>query len=128
MPDPCSYDYAILRIVPRAERGEFLNAGVILHSSEQPYLKSRVHLDQNRLCALWPDLDLELVQPHLEAFPRVCEGDPSAGPIARLSRRERFHWLVSPRSTIIQVSPVHSGVSAALDETLEELFQRLVLS
>lgn len=127
MPDPCSYDYAILRIVPRAERGEFVNAGVILHSSEQPYLRSRVHLDRNRLAALWPDLDLELVEPHLEAFPRICEGDPGAGPIARLSRRERFHWLVSPRSTIIQVSPVHSGVSASLDATLDELFQQLVV-
>jgi hypothetical protein len=100
---------------------------VILHSSEQAFLKSRTHLDRRRLAALWPDLDIELVQPHLEAFPRVCEGDPAAGPIARLSRRERFHWLVSPRSTIIQVSPVHSGMSASPDATLEELFQRLVV-
>ena len=127
MPDPCSYDYAVLRIVPCAERGEFLNAGVILHSSEKAFLNCRVHLDQKRLTALWPDLDVELVQPHLEAFPRVCEGDPAAGPIARLSRRERFHWLVAPRSTIIQVSPVHSGVSSSPDQTLEELFQRLVV-
>ena len=127
MPDPCSYDYAVLRIVPCAERGEFVNAGVILHSSEKAFLNCRVHLDQKRLAALWPNLDVELVQPHLEAFPRVCEGDPTAGPIARLSRRERFHWLVAPRSTIIQVSPVHSGVSASPDETLEELFQRLVV-
>jgi hypothetical protein len=127
VPDPCSYDYAVLRIVPCAERGEFVNAGVILHSSEKAFLNCRVHLDQKRLAALWPNLDVELVQPHLEAFPRVCEGDPTAGPIARLSRRERFHWLVAPRSTIIQVSPVHSGVSASPDETLEELFQRLVV-
>jgi hypothetical protein len=127
VPDPCSYDYAVLRIVPCAERGEFLNAGVILHSSEKAFLNCRVHLDQKRLTALWPDLDVELVQPHLEAFPRVCEGDPAAGPIARLSRRERFHWLVAPRSTIIQVSPVHSGVSSSPDQTLEELFQRLVV-
>jgi hypothetical protein len=125
--DPCSYDYAILRVVPCAERGEFVNVGVILHSSEQAFLGSRIHLDRNRLTALWPDLDLDLVQPHLEAFPRVCEGDPSAGPIARLTRRERFHWLVAPRSTIIQVSPVHSGMTATPDATLEELFQRLVV-
>jgi hypothetical protein len=132
VPDPCSfengsYDYAILRVVPCAERGEFVNAGVILHSSELAFLKSRIHLDRTRLAALWPDLDLEVVQPHLEAFPKVCEGDPAAGPIARLSRRERFHWLVSPRSTIIQVSPVHSGMTASPDATLEELFQRLVV-
>jgi hypothetical protein len=122
-----SYDYAILRVVPCAERGEFVNVGVVLHSSEHAFLKSRVYLDQRRLAALWPDLDLDLVQPHLEAFPRVCEGDQAAGPIARLSRRERFHWLVSPRSTIIQVSPVHSGITVSPDATLHELFQRLVI-
>ncbi len=127
MPAPCSYDYAILRVVPCAERGEFVNVGVILHSSELAFLKSRIQLERTRLAALWPDLDIELVEPHLEAFPKVCDGDLAAGPIARLSRRERFHWLVAPRSTIIQVSPVHSGMTASPEATLEELFQRLVL-
>lgn len=128
MPDPCSYDYAIVRVVPCAERGEFVNAGVVLHCSEQAFLKSRVHVDEKRLAALWPDLDMDLVRQHLEAFPRVCERDPAAGPIAKLSRRERFHWLVAPRNTIIQVSPVHSGMSVAPESTLDELFQRLVLA
>ncbi len=80
-----------------------------------------------RLTALYPDLDLDLVKPHLEAFPKVCDGDPTAGPIAQLSRRERFHWLVSPRSTIIQLSPVHSGITSSPEATFEELFQRLVV-
>jgi hypothetical protein len=127
VPAPCSYDYAILRVVPCAERGEFVNVGVILHSSEHAFLKSRIHLDPMRLTALYPDLDLDLVKPHLEAFPKVCDGDPTAGPIAQLSRRERFHWLVSPRSTIIQLSPVHSGITSSPEATFEELFQRLVV-
>ncbi len=127
MPVPCSYDYAILRVVPCAERGEFVNVGVILHSSEHAFLKSRIHVDPIRLAALYPDLDMELVQPHLEAFPKVCDGDPSAGPIAQLSRSERFHWLVSPRSTIIQLSPVHSGITNSPEATLDELFQKLVV-
>jgi hypothetical protein len=126
VPDPCSYDYAIVRVVPCAERGEFVNAGVVLHSSERAFLKSLVHVDERRLAALWPDLDLEVVRQHLEAYPRVCAGDAEAGPIARLSRSERFHWLVAPRNTIIQVSPVHSGMSEELEVTLEELFRRLV--
>src|SRR3954471_12727524 len=98
-----SYDYAIVRVVPCVERGEFLNAGVILHCPEQNFLKSIVQLDDTRVLTLWPELDLELVRQHLYAFPKISAGDPSAGPISRLSRGERFHWLVAPRSTIIQV-------------------------
>jgi hypothetical protein len=78
--------------------------------------------------ALWPDLDLAVVRQHLEAFPKISAGDPEAGPIARLARRERFHWLVAPRSTILQVSPVHSGLCESPETTFEELFKRLVLS
>ena len=107
---PASFDYAILRVVPRVERQEFMNAGVVVFCLEKHYLAARIHLDRDRLRALWPEVDLELVGEHLEAVPRICEGDPAAGPIAQLSQRERFHWLVSPRSTIIQPSPVHSGV------------------
>jgi hypothetical protein len=122
-----SYDYAILRIVPWAEREEFANAGVVLHCLERRYLESRVHVDERRLQALWPDLDLGPIRQHLEAFPKICAGDPDAGPIARLSSRERFQWLVAPRSTIIQVSAVHSGVCDSPAVTLDELFHRLVL-
>jgi hypothetical protein len=122
-----SYDYAILRVVPWAEREEFANAGVILHCLERRFLESRVRVDERRLLALWPDLDLNLIRQHLEAFPRLCAGDLDAGPIAKLSRRERFQWLSAPRSTIIQVSPVHSGVCDSPAATLDELFRRLVL-
>jgi hypothetical protein len=127
MPALHSYDYAILRIVPWAEREEFANAGVVLHCLERGFLESRVHVDERRLQALWPDLDLNPIRQHLAAFPKICSGDPDAGPIARLSNRERFHWLVAPRSTIIQVSAVHSGVCDSPGATLDELFRRLVL-
>jgi len=122
-----SYDYAILRVVPSVEREEFVNAGVVLHCPEQAFLDSRIHLDEERLRALWPEIDLDLVRQHIEAFPRICRGQPDAGPIANLSRRERFQWLSAPRSTIIQVSPVHSGVCESPEMALDEIFRRLVL-
>ena len=126
MPTLHSYDYAVVRVVPSPDRGEFVNAGVVLHCPEQDYLDSAVHLDERRLAALWPASDLAVIRKHLEAFPRICAGDPDAGPIARLSRRERFHWLVAPRSTVIQVSPVHSGMCDDPEAALAELFRRMV--
>lgn len=110
MPAPASFDYAILRVVPRVERQEFMNAGIVVLCLEKRYLAARVHLDEDRLRALWPEADAALVNQHLAAVPRICAGEPDAGPIALLSLRERFHWIVSPRSTIIQPSPVHTGV------------------
>ena len=127
MPAQQQYDYAIIRVVPCAERGEFINAGVVLHCLERGFLESRVHVDGQRLLALWPGAELDLIRQHLEAFPKICAGDPDAGPIAGLSRRERFQWLVAPRSTSIQISPVHSGLCDSPEATLEELFRRLVL-
>lgn len=109
-PAPASFDYAILRVVPRVEREEFINAGVVVFCLEKRYLDARILLNEDRLRALWPDVDADLVREHLDAVPRICIGDPAAGPIAKLSQRERFHWLTSPRSTIIQPSPVHTGV------------------
>lgn len=126
MPVPSSFDYAVVRVVPRVERGEFINAGVIVFCLERRYLEARVFVDEVRLRALWPQLDVELVRKHLEAIPKIAAGDPSAGPIARLSQRERFHWLVSPRSTIIQVSPVHSGICEEPESTVEKLAERLL--
>jgi hypothetical protein len=126
VPEPSSFDYAVVRVVPRVEREEFVNAGVIVFCLDQDFLGARVHVDEPRLKALWPDVDIDLVRQHLEAFPKVCAGDPTAGPIARLTRRERFHWLVSPRSTIIQVSPVHSGLCETAEQSLEQLFRRLL--
>src|SRR4051794_712104 len=108
MPAPSSFDYAIIRVVPRVERGELVNAGVILFCLERDFLQARVEVNEARLRALWPAIDLELVRQHLEAIPRICAGSPEAGPIARLSLRERFHWLVGPRSPMIPGSPRHA--------------------
>jgi hypothetical protein len=121
-----SFDYAVIRVVPRVEREEFLNAGVILFCLERNFLNARVHADETRLRAIWPDLDVQIVRQHLEAIPAVCHGNADAGPIAKLSQRERFHWLVSPRSTIIQVWPVHSGLCEAPELALDQLFHQLV--
>jgi hypothetical protein len=126
MPTPSSFDYAIIRVVPRVERGELVNAGVILFCLERDFLQARVEVNEARLRALWPDIDLELVRQHLEAIPKVCAGSPEAGPIARLSLRERFHWLVAPRSTMIQVSPVHAGLCDTPERALDELFGQTV--
>lgn len=127
MPAP-SFDYAVIRVVPRVDRGELINAGVILFCLQKDFLAARVEVDEARLRALWPEVDVDLVRQHLEAIPRICAGDPDAGPIARLSIRERFHWLVSPRSTMIQVSPVHSGLCERPEKALDDLFRRMVPS
>jgi DUF3037 family protein len=127
MPAQTSFEYAVIRVVPRVEREEFLNAGVILFSLENRFLKAKVQLDEKRLYALDPDADPSALKDHLLAFEKVCEGAEDGGPIARLSQRERFHWLVSPRSTMIQVSPVHAGLCENPQAALQQLFGRLVL-
>lgn len=121
MPTPASFDYSILRVVPRVERQEFINAGVVVFCPEKRFLGARIRLDAQRMKALWLEADVELAREHLEAVRRICEGDADGGPIARLSQRERFHWIVSPRSTIIQPSPVHTGVCDATDDLLDRL-------
>lgn len=126
MRDLCSFDYGIVRVVPRVERGEFLNAGVILFCSTKHYLDARIGLDQKRLLALAPEIDLPLVESHLDVIPRLCRGGEDAGPIGAMSQRERFHWLVAPRSTMIQISPVHSGVGPDPAAAIEALFEKLV--
>ena len=127
MPALSSFDYAILRVVPRVERGELINAGVILFCLERDFLQARVEVNEPRLRALWPGTDLELVRQHLEAIPRICAGSPEGGPIARLSLRERFRWLVAPRSTMVQVSPVHAGLCDSPERALDDLFRQMVL-
>lgn len=120
-----SFDYAVIRVVPRVDREEFINAGVIVFCLEKNFLAAKVHVNEERLKALWPEIDTDLIRQHLEAFPKISAGDPSGGPIAKLSLRERFHWLVSPRSTMIQVSPVHTGICGDPQASLERLFERL---
>jgi len=127
VPAPATFDYAVLRVVPRVEREEFINAAVIAFCLEKRYLDARVHLNSARLAALWPEADAELIRQHLEAIPRICAGDPDAGPIARLPQRERFHWLTAPRSTIIQPSPVHTGVCDDTGGLLDRLAQQFLL-
>ena len=127
MPALISFDYAVIRVVPRVERGESVNAGVLLFCLQLDFLAAKVEVDAPRLLALWPEIDVELVRQHLEAIPRICAGSPEGGPIARLSLRERFHWLVAPRSTIIQVSPVHVGLCESPERALDELFRQMVL-
>jgi hypothetical protein len=123
---PSTYDYAIVRVVPRVERGEFINAGVILSCATLGWLEARIELDEALLRALAPDVDPAPIRSALDAIPRVCAGGPAAGPIGQLSVRERFHWLVAPRSTSVQTSPVHTGRCGDLAATLEVLMQRMV--
>ena len=122
-----SFDYAVVRVAPRVEREEFVNAGVIVFCLERKFLGARVHTDEGRLRALWPEVDIELVRTRLQAVVNVCSGAIEGGPLARLSQRQRFHWLVAPRSTMLQVSAVHTGISDAPEACLEELFRQLVL-
>jgi hypothetical protein len=113
-------------VVPRVERGEFLNVGVIVFCLARKLLLVKITLDETRLQLLWPDVDVADVRQHLESIPRICEAAPDGGPVAQLSARERFHWLVAPRSTIIQTSPVHSGLCASPEDELVRLFHQLV--
>lgn len=126
MRDLCSYEYAIVRVVPRVEREEFVNAGVILASAARDFLDARIEIDEARLLALDPGVDLQAVRTHLASIPLICAGGAAAGPIGRLSKRERFHWLVAPRSTIIQTSPVHLGRCQDPAERLEYLVETIV--
>lgn len=126
MPVPSSFDYAILRLVPRVDREEFINAGVVLFCLEKRFLDALVELDEARLLALAPEVDLAVVRSHLEALPRICQGGAEAGPIGQLPQKERWHWLVAPRSTILQVSPVHSGMCEDPAQALEHLMDTMV--
>jgi hypothetical protein len=126
VPTPSSFDFATIRVVPRVDREEFINAGVIVFCLEQKFLGALVQVDEARLKALWPDVDVELIRQHVQAVADICSGKPDAGPIAQLSVRERFHWLVAPRSTVIQISPVHSGLCESPENALKELFLCMV--
>ncbi len=120
------YSYAVVRVVPRVEREEFVNVGVVLFARASNTLCARIRLDPSRLLTLDPQADLNLIASHLRAFESICRGDPDAGPMGELPLSERFHWLTAPRSTVIQVSPVHEGRAADLKSTLDELFEGYV--
>jgi hypothetical protein len=120
------FSYAIYRLVPRLERGERVNVGVLVFCRPLEYLAARTGLDETRVTALWPELDLDAVRPHLDVIERIAAGDPNGGPIAELDTTARFHWLVAPSSTIIQPSAVHTGVCADPPSQLDHLFETLV--
>jgi hypothetical protein len=121
-----TYEYAIVRVVPRVERGEFLNVGAILYCKARGFLGAEFAIDRARLAALFPFCDAELIVPHLETISLVCQGGMAAGPLGALTQVERFHWLVAPRSTIIQTSPAHAGRCADPAAALSDLIAGMV--
>jgi Protein of unknown function (DUF3037) len=123
---PNSYDYALIRLVPSVERGECLNVGVILFCRTLGFLGARVHLNATRALALSPDLDLAAIRQQLDTMMLICKGGPEAGDLGKMSQSERFQWLVSPRSTVIQISPVHEGVGDDPEAALEHLIKTMV--
>jgi hypothetical protein len=126
MADRSAFSYAIVRVMPSIERGETINAGVVLYARQHRFLAARVGLDEAKLLVIAPDADVATVKEHLTAIVRVAEGDEAAGPMAALEQSERFGWLVAPASTIIQTSPVHTGLCDDPQRALDELFDDLV--
>lgn len=120
------YSYAIVRAVPDVERGEFVNVGVILFARTLHFLEARLHIDEDRLRSLAPRMDAHELREHLRTYAAIAQGDIDAGPIAAFSQSERFHWLTSPRSTMIQTSPVHVGCCDDPEAVIEDLLNRLV--
>ncbi|MCX7792441.1 MAG: DUF3037 domain-containing protein [Chloroflexaceae bacterium] len=126
MPATSVFEYALMRVVPRIERGEYVNVGVVLLCRQHDFLETRLRFDPARLRLLDPTLDLELLEAQLGHIPVICAGGAAAGPIGALPHYERFRWLTAPRSTIIQPSPVHTGLCADPRATLERIFARSV--
>ena len=126
MPDKFRYDYAVIRVVPKVDREEFINAGVIVSCPDLSFLEARIKLNESRIVALDPTVDLDLVRNHLATIPTICRGGVGAGTIGQLPQRQRFHWLVAPRSTVIQTSPVHTGRCHDPAAALEHLVAAMV--
>lgn len=127
MQDNHLFEYAVIRVVPRVDREEFLNVGVILYCAKQQFLRTLFQLNEERIKSFCPDLDIEILEEHLTTFERICLGDPEAGHIAKLPIAGRFRWLTATRSTVIQTSKVHPGFCTDADKTLDKLFNQLVL-
>ena len=126
MQDQNIYEYAVIRIVPRVEKEEFMNVGIILSCPEKEFLAARIKLDEERLKAFDPSLDIETVKSYLLSIPEICLGGSGSGGIGKLTKRERFRWLTSPKSTIIQTSPVHSGYCKDPEKEIEQLLDKIV--
>jgi len=121
------FEYAVVRVVPKVEREEFINVGVILYCRDLKYLQCKHSLNRERLRSFCGEMDCREVEEHLVAFEKICHGDPNGGPIALLDLPSRFRWLTATRSTVVQTSKVHPGFSEDVEKTLEKLFQQLVL-
>ena len=121
-----TYDYAIIRVVPRVDRGERINVGVVLSCADTDFLDARIEVDEAILLAVDPAIDLAALRTNLEIIPRICRGGPEAGPIGLFPARRRFRWLVAPRSTIIQPSAVHTGRTSDPAACLDHLMDRVV--
>jgi hypothetical protein len=121
-----AFQYALLQVVPRVERDERFNAGVVVFCRRRSFLAARVELDEHRLTALDPEADAAGIAAHLDLLARIAAGDPSAGAVAALSQSERFHWLAAPSSTVVQPSPVHTGICEDPQAQLDHLFATLV--
>ncbi|HKS42065.1 MAG TPA: DUF3037 domain-containing protein [Blastocatellia bacterium] len=126
MLEKSSFSYALIRLVPRVEREEFINVGVIVYCPARRFLKALMELDAARLAAVAPDLSVEEIEPHLEAIQVICRGGAEAGAIGSLSLSARFHWLTAPRSTVIQTSMVHTGMCDDPETVLSDLLNKMV--
>lgn len=126
-PENLLFEYATIRVVPHVEREEFINVGVILFCQKQKFLQTRIRINEQRIQALSPGLDLDDVKKHVSSFERICRGGADGGPIGKLSPAERFRWLTAARSTILQTSHVHPGLTKDPDQMLEKLFSEMVL-
>lgn len=121
------FEYAVIRVVPRVEREEFLNVGVIMFCKKEKFLQVRFNIDQQRLCAFAKDIDCDELKSHFLSIERICTGDKAGGPIAQLDIASRFRWLTATRSTVVQPSKVHPGFCINAQETLTRLYNELVL-
>jgi hypothetical protein len=126
MHEKCTFDYAVIRVVPLVEREEFINVGIILSCPAQKFLEARIQPDWKRLKAFAPNLQKKTIRKYLEIIPKICNGDKNAGIIGQLKQRERFYWLTAQRSTIVQTSPIHTGFCTGADAMLENLLDKMV--
>ena len=127
MPENYLFEYAVIRVVPRVEREEFLNVGIILYCRDQQFLQTRFSLNENRLQAFCALINIDELREHLQALEKISSGEKDSGPIGRLDMASRFRWLTAKRSTIVQTSQVHPGLCVDARETLDRLYHQLVL-
>lgn len=127
MPTQQLFEYAVIRVVPRVEREEFINVGIIMFCAKQKFLKAVISLNEEKILAMAPTLEIPFVIDNLSAITRICEGGKDAGPIGQLDHASRFRWLTATRSTVVQASKVHPGFCKDAEETLQKLIKQLVL-